>query len=68
MNITHNILKIKIMGLIKEPRNVDFSKKSIPWTEQELFDFRKIMQSIKDKIVKRKASSWQTKIDKKQPA
>ena len=56
------------MGLIKEPRNIDFSKKSIPWTEQELFDFRKIMQSIKDKNVKRKASSWQTNIDKKQPA
>jgi hypothetical protein len=32
------------MGLIKEPKNVDLSTKSEPWTEQELADFRKIMQ------------------------
>lgn len=56
------------MGLIKEPRNVDFSKKSIPWTGQELIDFRKIIQTIKDNDVKRKESSMQLKIDKKQPA
>ena len=35
------------MGLIKEPKNIDFSVKSEPWTEQELSDFRKIMQEIK---------------------
>lgn len=37
------------MGLIKEPKNVDFSTKSKPWTEQELIDFRKIMNNIKNK-------------------
>jgi hypothetical protein len=37
------------MGLIKEPKNVDLSTKSEPWTEQELADFRKIMQQIKEK-------------------
>ena len=37
------------MGLIKEPKNVDLSTKSEPWTEQELADFRKIMQEIKEK-------------------
>lgn len=42
------------MGLIKEPKNVDLSTKSEPWTKQELTDFRKIMQKIKAKNVKRK--------------
>jgi len=42
------------MGLIKEPKNVDLSTKSEPWTEQELSDFRKIMQNIKTKNAKRK--------------
>jgi hypothetical protein len=37
------------MGLIKEPKNVDLSTKSEPWTEQELADFRKIMRQIKEK-------------------
>ena len=42
------------MGIIKEPKNVDLSTKSEPWTEQELSDFRKIMQDIKVKNAKRK--------------
>lgn len=42
------------MGLIKEPREVDFSTKSEPWTEKELADFRLIMQSIKEKNAKKK--------------
>ncbi|MBK7139787.1 MAG: hypothetical protein IPH74_12510 [Bacteroidetes bacterium] len=42
------------MGLIKEPKNIDFSVKSEPWTEQELSDFRKIMQEIKAMNAKRK--------------
>ena len=42
------------MGLIKEPRKIDFSTKSIPWTEKELADFRQIMQSIKDKNAKKR--------------
>jgi len=42
------------MGLIKEPKNIDLSTKSEPWTEQELADFRKIMQDIKVKNAKRK--------------
>lgn len=37
------------MGLIKEPINVDFSNKSEPWTEQELLDFRKLIQEKKAK-------------------
>lgn len=37
------------MGLIKEPKHVDFSTKSELWTEEELIDFRKIMKVIKAK-------------------
>ena len=42
------------MGLIREPKNIDFSNKSEPWTEQELADFRIIMKAIKAKNAKRK--------------
>jgi hypothetical protein len=54
------------MGLIKEPKNVDLSTKSEPWTEQELIDFRKIMQEIKTNISKRKERSLPIKTTKKQ--
>lgn len=56
------------MGLIKEPKNVDLSTKSEPWTEQELADFRKIMQDIKDKNAKRKKRVVRQKANKKHPA
>ena len=42
------------MGLIKEPREIDFSIKSEPWTEKELIEFRQIMKSIKEKNAKKK--------------
>lgn len=35
------------MKPIKEPENIDFSKKSEPLTKKELSEFRKIMQEIK---------------------
>lgn len=57
------------MGLIKEPKNVDFSMKSEPWTEEELVDFRKIMQSIKAKNAKRREIASRTiGGENKQPA
>lgn len=56
------------MGLIKEPKNVDLSTKSKPWTEQELADFRKIMQAIKAKNAKSKKRSLRLKAHKKQLA
>jgi plasmid stabilization system protein ParE len=37
------------MGLIREPKDIDFSKKSTAWTEKELSDFREIMQELKKK-------------------
>lgn len=56
------------MGLIKEPKNVDLSTKSEPWTEQELIDFRKIMQDIKAKNAKQKERVLRIRPDNKQPA
>jgi hypothetical protein len=50
------------MGLIKEPKNLDLSTKSEPWTDQELADFRKIMQEIKAKNAKQKALKPNRKI------
>jgi hypothetical protein len=45
------------MGLIKEPKNVDFSVQSEPWTEEELKDFRKLIGELKAKTSKRKVQS-----------
>ena len=42
------------MGLIIEPKNVDFSVQSKPWTEEELRDFRKLITELKAKNAKRK--------------
>lgn len=52
------------MGLIKEPKNVDFYIKSEPWSEQELAEFRKIMQEFKMKNAKRKKRSLKDKSSK----
>lgn len=43
------------MGLIREPKNVDFTVQSKPWTEEELLDFRKLMKELKAKNAKRKS-------------
>jgi hypothetical protein len=56
------------MGLIKEPKHVDFSTKSEPWTEQELTDFRKIMQQIKVKNAKSKKRALKHKLSETNPA
>lgn len=37
------------MGIIREPKNVDFSIKSIPWEMDELSEFRVIMSQLKEK-------------------
>jgi len=49
------------MGLIKEPKNVDFNVQSEPWTEKELKDFRKLMNDLKAKSSKRKILSTSQK-------
>ena len=43
------------MGLIREPKNVDFIIKSEPWTNEELKKFRAIMKQQKEKRTKLKA-------------
>lgn len=42
------------MGLIREPKNIDFTVQSKPWTEVELRDFRKLMTKLKAKNAARK--------------
>jgi hypothetical protein len=42
------------MGLIREPKNVDFTVQSKPWTDEELRDFRKLMTELKAKNAKQK--------------
>ncbi len=44
------------MGNIKEPKNVDFTVQSEPWTEEELKDFRKLMNDLKAKTPQRKVT------------
>jgi len=50
------------MGLIKEPKNVDFTSQSEPWTEEELKDFRKLMNELKAKNIKSKVHSTVVKM------
>ena len=38
------------MGLIREPKKVDFIVKSEPWTDKELADFRELMNKLKNKL------------------
>ena len=49
------------MGLIREPKNVDFTIQSKPWTEEELRDFRKLMVKLKEKNVAKKLNPAVTK-------
>ncbi|MFN8347780.1 MAG: hypothetical protein U0X91_22435 [Spirosomataceae bacterium] len=56
------------MGLIKEPKHVDFSTKSEPWTEEELLDFREIMNGIKAKNAKRKEKVLKSSFTRKKTA
>lgn len=54
------------MGLIKEPKEIDMSMKSEPWTEKELTEFRKLMQDLKAKNAKRKERSLRLRSKQKQ--
>lgn len=50
-----------MMGIIKEPKNVDFTFQSQPWTEEELKDFRKLMNELREKSMKRKVKASKKK-------
>lgn len=52
------------MGIIKEPKNVDFTIKSEPWTEKELADFREIMKQEKVKRARKQRTIQQKKRNK----
>ena len=54
------------MGLIKEPKNINLSTKSEPWTEEELADFRKIMKALKEQNAKQKPRVSRIKRARKQ--
>lgn len=56
------------MGLIKEPKNVDFTVKSIPWTVEELKDFRKLMAELKDNNPGKLLARKKTKSSRKKKA
>ena len=45
------------MGLIREPKNIDFTVQSTPWTEEELRDFRELMAKLKAKNIASKLRS-----------
>lgn len=49
------------MAIIKEPKNIDLSTKSEPWNENELADFRKLMEEIRSKTKSKKLSNIVTK-------
>ena len=53
------------MGLIKEPKNIDFTINSKPWTEEELGEFRSIIKKRKES--KTKKISKATKLRKEAP-
>lgn len=42
------------MGLIREPKDIDFIIKSEPWTKEELKQFREIMKKQREKRAKSK--------------
>ena len=48
------------MGLIREPKNVDFTVQSKPWTDEELREFRKLMTELKAKNASRKIPATKT--------
>ena len=54
------------MGLIKEPKNVDFSMKSEPWTKEELKELSEYIKKSKAADLKREKR--RTKLKKAKPA
>jgi hypothetical protein len=60
-DLFHNTLNHNKMGLIREPKNVDFTVQSKPWTDEELRDFRKLMTELKAKNAKQKMRGLTTR-------
>jgi len=49
------------MGLIREPKNVDFYIQSKPWTEEELKEFSEIIKKSKAANLAKEKRSTQRK-------
>ena len=45
---------VRILDACAFIKNIDFTGQSKPWTEEELRDFRKLMNELKAKNAKRK--------------
>ncbi len=52
------------MGLIREPKNVDFIIKSEPWTKEELKQFREIMKKQRERKAKLKLRATKKSVSK----
>ena len=56
------------MKPVKEPKDIDLIIKSEPWSEEDLADFRKLMQKIKQKNnlkkIKKKNLPKESRIEK----
>lgn len=53
------------MGLIREPKNVDFTVLDKPWTDEELKEFSKFIKLRKEQRKKRLARTSATKANRK---
>jgi hypothetical protein len=48
------------MGLIKEPKSIDLTINSKPWTKEELAEFRAIIQKRKEAKAKKNSKASKT--------
>jgi len=55
------------MGLIREPKNVDFIIESKPWTKEELHKFREIMKRQRETMARLKKRATNKRRTKSTP-
>jgi hypothetical protein len=52
------------MAIVKEPKGIDFVVKSEPWSDEELKEFRKLMNKQKSDLGEKKRSRIKEKVKK----
>ena len=52
------------MAIVKEPKGIDFVVKSEPWSDEELIEFRKLMEKQKSDLGEKKRSIIKEKVKK----
>ncbi len=52
------------MGRIKEPKGIDFVVKSEPWSEEELKEFRDLMNKQKSQLPPEKRKALKKRVEK----